>query len=636
MFRLLKKLARLARILFVSALCVCVGLVVLLYVTKVPLPAWAIDQFNARLSTPSLMVNVQNASVSLRHGVTLGDAQVRMNVGTNDLFLKTAALHLDLAIRPGRPWIEWLESIRLVHPEGSFLPATLLASDDLGGGEFLRNTHLSRVGITLDEPSFADIAPTRVTADLSLRDQEIVLENICAEWAGGVPEAVVGTVRFDTVAKTITVQASGLITQRHVWPVLVLVDSPQVLHYADNITSPDVPLTVSCDLTLTPQLQTLVFKIKGHDLSWRGVPVVTLNCAIEAINPVAQKAWQVTITPLSVVTTNGSGSATLIYNETKGQLALEAKAAIPAIDLFNMIEVLHTGQLDHVHIEGVPYLTLSGTIDADSTRVIPYDLTGTIEAPGVDLYGLALAETSCTLTVRDQWTVRFDDIQARLKHGGLITGGVGLDLTESASGLPFEADLALKKASPTDFLKLLKRTNTWEGVVDGSIALTGNLTSNTVDSFNGSGTFAVSKALIARVPLFAGFTDYLARNIPGVDLLVSQSDASLSFRINNGILQTDDFLVEGSFFSISGKIKYAITRDMLDGKAHVNIFRRGSLVGRVTRIVTLPFDRLLLEFRITGPAEQPVWNYRGIIQRIVGSVMGSSSDTPIPQEDETP
>jgi hypothetical protein len=57
-----------------------------------------------------------------------------------------------------------------------------------------------------------------------------------------------------------------------------------------------------------------------------------------------------------------------------------------------------------------------------------------------------------------------------------------------------------------------------------------------------------------------------------------------------------------------------------------NIFRKDSIVGRVTRIISLPFNRLLLEFHVAGPASQPRWNYRGIIQRIVGTVTGSDAE----------
>ncbi len=636
MFRFLKQIFRLVRVLLVCALCGCAALLIVLSVTSIPLPAWMIEGIATRLSTPSAIVMVQDASVGFRHGLALGNAQIRMNVGTNDLFVKADALQLDLAIRPGKSWVEWIDGIRLVRAEGSVLPPTLPAGEGLALGGVLRHLRLARVFVALDEPRFAGIAPSSVTFDLSLRDQAIIFEDIRAEWRAAAPEVLTGTVRIDPAAREIEVHAAGTVAQRHIRPVLVLVDSPVVLRYCDNITTPEAPLAATCEIALTPQLQTFRFEIKGHGLSWRGIPVVETVCGIEAVNPVGKEAWRVTLAPLTAVTTNGSANATLLYTQTDGRLAVDAQAAMPAADLFNMIEVLHTGQLDRVRIEGVPRLTLNGTLDADSKRTIPYDLVGTIQAPGGDLYGLPLAGAACVLTVRDQWKVGFDDIRAQFKNGGTLAGRFSLDLTHAAPGTPFEADLTFADATLADLFKPLNRTNTWEGLVAGSLTLSGNLTSNTVASLDGNGALALTGGVISRVPLFAGFTDYLARNIPGVETLVSQSDASLSYRVKDGAIHSDDFLVEGSFFSISGKGNYAIIPNSLDATARVNIFRRGSLAGVVTRIISLPFDRLLLGFRITGPAERPVWDYRGILQRIVDSVSGGSEDTPPPPADGSP
>ncbi|NLF59205.1 MAG: hypothetical protein GX580_16365, partial [Candidatus Hydrogenedens sp.] len=323
MYRVLKQIVRLVRKLFMCALCGCVALLFWLSVAKIPLPDWMIDKITGRLSTPSALVTVQDASVSLRHGLVLGNAQIRMNVATNDLFVKADVLQLDLAIRPGKPWVEWIDGIRLVRAEGSFLPPTLPAGEGLALGGVLRHLRLARVFVALDEPRFAGIAPSSVTCDLTLRDQAIFFENVRAEWRAAAPEVLTGAVRIDPVAREIDVQAAGTVAQRHIRPVLVLVDSPVVLRYCDNITSPEAPLAATCGITLTPQLQTFRFELKGRGLSWRGIPVVETVCGIKAENPVGKEAWRVTLSPLTAVTANGSASATLLYTQTDGRLAVD-------------------------------------------------------------------------------------------------------------------------------------------------------------------------------------------------------------------------------------------------------------------------------------------------------------------------
>lgn len=629
MFHLFKFVGRWLRRLFVFVLVLCALIVVVLSVTDVPLPARVLNHITTRLSTPSTAFAVQSASIGLRKGLTLGNAQIRMNLATNDLFVQVHTLAIDLAIRPGRTWTEWIEGFRLVRPKAHFLPPLLPRRDEeFVPGLFLRNLQLSRISVVLEEPAFAGIAPTRVVADFSLRSQSLLLENIRAEWQAADPEFASGTVLIDPVANLIDVTANGRISQQHVRPILVLIDAPIVLHYCDNITSPEAPLTVALNLRFTPSIETYHFEIEGRDMQWRGIPVTRTVCVIDAVNPVGQDAWNVTLSPLTAVTPRGSAEAVLVYTETNGCLFVEARAAMPPPDLFEIIEVLNDGTLDRIRFNGIPHVTLSGTVDADSTRDIPYNLNGTIQAPDVDLYGLPLTQTTCDLAIREEWRVSFNNIHATLPHGGEISGAVSLDLTEAEAGVPFRADLAFSEATLRDLFKPINQTNDWEGFVAGNIALDGNFTTNVVESFFGEGAFSLSGAVISRVPLFAGFTDFMARNIPGVDLLVSQSDASLSCRVKNGNIRSDDILVEGGFFSISGKGGYDMAQDMLDVTAHANIFRRGSIVGTITRLITLPFDRLLLEFRVFGPVGAPAWNYKGILQRIVDTVSGSKSDKP--------
>jgi hypothetical protein len=239
---------------------------------------------------------------------------------------------------------------------------------------------------------------------------------------------------------------------------------------------------------------------------------------------------------------------------------------------------------------------------------------------------LPLAQTACDFTVRNQYTVVFDNLQAKLANGGDLSGRFSFDWTHENPEMPYRAELALADGTLRDLLRPLNTTNTWEGGVSGAVTLSGTLATNPVASLAGNGSFALAGAVLSRVPLFAGLTEYMARNIPGVDLLVSQSDASFSFQADAGEITSSDLLIEGDIFSMLGKGTYNLIRDDLNVTVRANIFRKDSIAGRVTRIITLPFNRLLLEFLVTGPASQPRWNYRGIIQRIVGTVTGSDSE----------
>ena len=44
--------------------------------------------------------------------------------------------------------------------------------------------------------------------------------------------------------------------------------------------------------------------------------------------------------------------------------------------------------------------------------------------------------------------------------------------------------------------------------------------------------------------------------------------------------------------------------------------KKESLVGKIVHPVTLPFTKLLLEFKVNGPLDDPQWKYVKILDRI--------------------
>ncbi len=622
----IKHCFRIVRNIILLAICACVLAFVVLSVAEIPLPARVIDTITARISTDSTTVHVQRATLSLHKGLALGTAQIRMTLATNDLFVQAQEVRFDFSIRPGRPWTEWIDGIHLHHPQAEFIPsARLLPQDDFAPSSFLKNLKLSRVFVELTEPLFAGIEPERLTANLSLHEQALVFENLRIDWHSAQSESITGRALFNPKAGVIEVTASGQVAQKHIRPILVYADSPPAIHYCDRITSPDVPLAVSCSLRLTPETHTFRFEINGRSITWNHIPIMQTTCVIAVSNRVGQEAWQVTLSPLNATTTNGTAKATLVYTQETGLLAVDAQSDMPVAELLDIIEVLNDGTLDRVVFAGVPHMTLSGTIDADSTRTLPYDLRGTIRAPGLDLYGLPLAQTVCDFSVQDQYRVSFENIHAKLDRGGELTGKFAFTLTTDEPEIPYRADLAFSDVTLHDLFLPLSKTNTWEGGATLAFALAGDLATNQLASLSGHGAFAMTGGVISRVPLFAGFTDYLASAIPGVEAIISQSDASFSFQVTNGVAHSSDILVEGNIFSLSGKGSYTLQPDNLDVIVRANIFRKDTFAGHVTRIVTFPFARLLLEFHVTGPTDKTRWNYKGIIQRIVDSVSGSES-----------
>jgi hypothetical protein len=167
-------------------------------------------------------------------------------------------------------------------------------------------------------------------------------------------------------------------------------------------------------------------------------------------------------------------------------------------------------------------------------------------------------------------------------------------------------------------------TNARAGLVSGDIQLNGPTHGRTIEHLSGEGHVTIRDGVIHRMKLFAGLTDYLSRTIPGISSLVNQSSGSMDFTIRDSVLHTDNLLLEGDIFSISGRGTYNIATDKLEFTIRANIFKQKTIAGRITRLVTLPFTRLLLEFKVFGSLENPDWSYVNIIEKITEGFSGKA------------
>ena len=79
---------------------------------------------------------------------------------------------------------------------------------------------------------------------------------------------------------------------------------------------------------------------------------------------------------------------------------------------------------------------------------------------------------------------------------------------------------------------------------------------------------------------------------------------------------------------ISRSKAYQIVREMnkelksmgyitVAGKCPVQFFKQNSIVGKLLRPLTWAFSELLLDFRLTGPLDDPKWSYENIVKKMM-------------------
>ena len=202
-------------------------------------------------------------------------------------------------------------------------------------------------------------------------------------------------------------------------------------------------------------------------------------------------------------------------------------------------------------------------------------LKGTVTVTGTNRYNVVTVEAESLLPVADL-----------LKIGGFTGDYVGRDvLGESSCSLEFRFPRAM--------------TNNYE-------------------LLNGKGRLAVKNGHLMRMKGFNGLIEQLADRAPGVSWFTDVTQGSCDYVIENGVLKSDNIYIEGSVFSIKMYGQLDTVRDQLDFTARVQFTKKDSFAGKILHPLAWPFTKLLLEFKLSGSADNPKWEYISVIDRVLG------------------
>ena len=135
---------------------------------------------------------------------------------------------------------------------------------------------------------------------------------------------------------------------------------------------------------------------------------------------------------------------------------------------------------------------------------------------------------------------------------------------------------------------------------------------------NGEGHLSIRNGQLMRLKGFAGLLELLAEKVPGFSLITDSTQASCDYRIENGIVKSDNVYIEGSVFSIKMYGYFDSVNERLDYTARVQFSKKDSVMGKILHPLTWPFTKLLLEFRLRGTSDDPKWEYISVIDRVMG------------------
>ncbi|MCE9615130.1 MAG: AsmA-like C-terminal region-containing protein [Lentisphaerae bacterium] len=200
-----------------------------------------------------------------------------------------------------------------------------------------------------------------------------------------------------------------------------------------------------------------------------------------------------------------------------------------------------------------------------------------------------------------------ENLQATWYGGKLVGRSEWRRVVDSITNGQYRMAFAVTDA---DFAKLANsmlrvKKSEYSGRLSGQLSVEGLRGPEHVNTLKGGGNLSIRKGRIFMLPVFGGLSSFLARTIPGLDLVISQSDVQAEFTVDQGRIRSDKILVEGDVLSLLGKGSCGLD-GTLDFDVQLTFLKSHTLMSKILRVPTYIFSKLF-EFRLTGSNKEPHW-----------------------------
>lgn len=586
------------------------------------------------LCTDSICVRFDTAAFSLSDGFTFNHVRLYARGMLGPPLIETDRLHLDFSFRFGRPIAESIDTVIFEGLDFAELPdfdriGALLVDAAKEAENAPEDAPVSAYAWLTRPIDFRiigfNLLGTRVDdvdARASLRGETFYFRDLHMAWKGrDWQEHASGEFIFDHERNSFKFTLEGHATPPPLYPIFRAVGAEGVVDVCEDFSDYNGPLETKFELSLDGGDAPLeiALALRGGGFRYLGMPIPFARARITYSE--GGVPGLVRVSGLYAEHETGSARAHIEIDPDFTRVTIDVKSTVAAPVITTVAKLppeLASNILASVVFDVPPKMSVSGTFDiSDDSDAI--DLHGHVKADDrFYVVGVPVDAAEGDFAITEK-SFSLPDLSGRA-FGGTVTGGVFLAEMPG----PTNQDWFVRGVGEGsqlgfgDFCRdLFGITNSFGGTLNGTFDLSAPLEKGAFPE--GSGRMEVRQGVIARIPLFAGFTDYLARSIPGVESMVTQSDISLSFTCRDGGFHTDDLLVEGGFFSLRAAGDYYDSDNSLNFTATARLFREKTLAGRFVRLIAFPFSKLL-EFRVYGTPDAPEWRYIGLLDRLFNAL----------------
>ncbi len=191
-----------------------------------------------------------------------------------------------------------------------------------------------------------------------------------------------------------------------------------------------------------------------------------------------------------------------------------------------------------------------------------------------------------------------DRLQITDLRGGLLAGALrgSADISLARNDPRYRASVSVSEINFPLLTDLYYNYKTAQGILNGAYDFTGLGTD--WRRMRGNGKVKVSNGDVFAIPIFGPLSGILNAIVPGSGYSIAHK-ANAKFKVENGIIHTDDFEAAGSLFSMLGHGNIHFLDDKLDFSLRLSMKGPGVLLTPMYK---------LFEYAGTGSLKKPDWH----------------------------
>lgn len=488
---------------------------------------------------------------------------------------------------------------------------------------------VSDVALHLTRPNILELRVEEASGRVTLEKHRVLFQQIKGR-IHGEDEYAEGEVIIDLQAGVVSSTIRGFSVPERIRGVWHALDFPLIEEYCDNFTLTH-PIWADCTFNVGLDKYRNIFELRLDLTSdaggaYNGVPFdsgeTTIRCrgiwdTETVIEPmIARRAGKIAATGSM---TFDCATDTFSFHVQGDGIFPEEYRKILDLDCLSVIPKLTSDAPPVVVLSGAFPFLLPPT-PADIT------LSGSAMLSGNGaIMDVAFADAQTDLSMTGG-TFSIENLRLTVADKGSITGNIRFAIPPTADYTDLSAQLDLVQLPLSKVLAPLNLPNVPDLLANGTLALGCRTDDKYRESLHGTFSIELGGSIISRLRLFAGFTDVIADNIPGISSITDVSTAKLEGTIKDGLIDIPDFNLTGDLFAMEGPVTYNLPKDKLYALLSVGNFKRDSVMGTLTRWALVPATRFLLQIELTGPIADPEWNIVTFVEKLWDVIPSFSSD----------